>query len=73
MGRKSYQQLFESLIKTVLDNTIPNNVEAIRRKVSKKLGYETSWNTVKKYLLSLRDEGVVEEIHSGKIILYKLK
>ena len=73
MGRKSYQHLFENLIKSVLDNIIPSNVEAIRRKVSQKLGRQVSWNTIKKYLLSLRDEGVVEEIHSGKIILYKLK
>jgi len=73
MGRRSQQRLFESLILSVLDKTIPANVEAVRRGVSLKLGREVSWNTVKKYLISLRDEGKVEEIHSGKILLYKLR
>jgi len=73
MGRKPYRQLFETLILSILDKNIPMNVEAIRRAVSSKLGREVSWNTIKKYLLSLRDDGAIEEVYSGKILLYKLK
>lgn len=73
MGRRSYQQLFELTIQSVLDREIPRNVENIRRMVSDKIGRRVSWNTVKKYLENLRDQGRVEEIHSGKILLYKLR
>ena len=73
MARRPYRQLFETLILNVLDNVIPMNVEAIRRGVSEKLGREVSWNTIKKYLESLRDDGSVEEIHTGKLLLYKRK
>jgi len=48
MPRRSYQQLFELAILSVLDKTIARNVEDIRRKVSEKLGKSVSWNTIKK-------------------------
>jgi hypothetical protein len=73
MPRRSYQQLFELAILSVLDKTIARNVEDIRRKVSEKLGKPVSWNTVKKYLITLRDAQKIEEVHIGKLLLYKLK
>jgi hypothetical protein len=73
MPRRSYQQLFELAILSVLDKVIPRNVEDIRRKVSEKIGRDVSWNTVKKYLITLRDSQKIEEIHSGKLLLYKIK
>lgn len=73
MPRKPLQHLFELAIISVLDKLIPRNVEDIRKMVSKKIGREVSWNTIKKYLLTLRDSQRVEEIHAGKLVLYKLK
>jgi hypothetical protein len=73
MPRRPYRQLFELAILSVLDKTIPSNVEDVRRKVSEKLGRSVSWNTVKKYLITLRDSQKIEEIHLGKLLLYKLK
>ncbi len=73
MPRRGYQQLFEIAIISVLDQNIPTNVEDIRRKVSEKIGRKVSWNTIKKYLRTLRDSQKIEEIHSGKMEVYKLK
>jgi hypothetical protein len=73
MPRRPYRQLFELAILSVLDKTIASNVEDVRRKVSEKLGRSVSWNTVKKYLITLRDSQKIEEIHLGKLLLYKLK
>jgi DNA-binding transcriptional ArsR family regulator len=73
MPRRSYQQLFELAILSVLDKTIARNVEDIRRKVSEKLGKSVSWNTIKKYLITLRDAQKIEEVHIGKLVLYRLK
>jgi len=56
---------------SVLDTHIPSNVEAIKRVVSVKVGKEVSWNTVKKYLEELVEEGKVEKIKAGKILMYK--
>jgi Mn-dependent DtxR family transcriptional regulator len=52
---------------------IPSNVEAIKRAVSIKIGKEVSWNTVKKYLEELVEEGKIEKIKAGKILMYKKK
>jgi DNA-binding transcriptional ArsR family regulator len=60
-------------ILSVLDKTIARNVEDIRRKVSEKLGKSVSWNTIKKYLITLRDAQKIEEVHIGKLVLYRLK
>jgi hypothetical protein len=73
MPRRPYQQLFELTILSVLDKIIARNVEDIRRKVSEKIGRSVSWNTVKKYLITLRDSQKIEEVHLGKLLLYKLK
>lgn len=73
MPRRPYRELFELAIETVLDKTVPRNVEDIKRLVSQKLGREVSWNTVKKYLESLRDSEKVIEIRVGKLLLYKLR
>ena len=73
MPRRGYQQLFELAIISVLDKTLPTNVEDIRRKVSEKIGRRVSWNTIKKYLKTLRDSQKIDEIHSGKIEVYKLR
>jgi len=73
MARKSLQTLFELAILSVLDKNIPKNIEDVKRGVSKKIGKETSWNTIRKYLLTLRDTQKIEEIHTGKLVLYRLK
>ena len=73
MPRRGYQQLFELAILSVLDKTLPTNVEDIRRKVSEKVGRKVSWNTIKKYLQTLRDSQRIDEIHSGKMEVYKLR
>jgi len=73
MARRANRQLFELAIASVLDQAIPKNVEDIRRAVSEKLGKEASWNTVKKYLITLRDTQKIEELHAGKLLLYKRK
>jgi predicted transcriptional regulator len=71
MGRTPYRHFFTHLLLSVLDTHIPSNVEAIKRLVSIKVGREVSWNTVKKYLEELVDEGKVEKIKAGKILMYK--
>ncbi len=73
MPRRGYQQLFELAITSILDRNLPTNVEDIRRKVSEKIGRKVSWNTIKKYLRTLRDSQKIDEIHSGKMEVYKLK
>jgi predicted transcriptional regulator len=71
MGRTPYRHFFVAILLGVLDVHLPLNVEAIRRMVSTKLGKEVSWNTVKKYLEELAEEGKVEKIKAGKILMYK--
>jgi hypothetical protein len=73
MGRIPYRHFFHHLLLSVLDVYIPLNVEAIKRAVSTKLGREVSWNTVKKYLIELVEEGKIEEVRAGKILMYKKK
>lgn len=73
MGRRPYRQVFYSLLLSVLDGEIPQNIEAIRRHVSAKVGKEISWNTVKKYVDELVEMGKVEKIQAGKIMMYKKK
>jgi len=73
MGRIPYRHFFHHLLLGVLDVHIPLNVEAIKRAVSTKLGREVSWNTVKKYLIELVEEGKIEEVRAGKILMYKKK
>ncbi|MDT7858709.1 MAG: hypothetical protein RQ930_01510 [Candidatus Aenigmarchaeota archaeon] len=71
MGRTPYRHFFVAILLGVLDVHLPLNVEAIRRMVSTKLGKEVSWNTVKKYLEELVEEGKAEKIRAGKILMYK--
>lgn len=73
MGRIPYRRFFYQVILSVLDTSIPLNVEAIRRAVSIKLGKDVSWNTVKKYLDELVETGRIEQIQAGKILMYKKK
>lgn len=74
MGRKPLGRMFELLILGSLDSTFPRTIEYVRNHVSQKLNKPgLSWHTIRKYLIVLRDTGVVEEVHSGKIITYKLK
>ena len=73
MGRKPKQVIIELAIKTVLDASVQMNVETIRKRVSDKLGKNVSWNTVKKYLITLKNNQVVEEKHSGAMVLYRLR
>ena len=73
MGRKPYRQIFYTLLLSVLDTVIPQNIEAIRRHVSIKAGRNVSWNTVEKYLEELAEMGKVEKIQAGKIWMYKKK
>jgi Mn-dependent DtxR family transcriptional regulator len=73
MGRTPYRHFFTLLLLSVLDAHIPSNVEAIKRAISIKLGKKVSWNTVKKYLEELVEEGKVERIKAGKILMYKKK
>ena len=72
MARKPLQQFFELVILSVLDE-LPKNIEDIRRTVSDKIGRQVSWNTTAKYLLTLRDTARIEEVHTGKMVLYKIK
>jgi hypothetical protein len=65
--------MFELAIESVLDKNIPKNVDAIKREVSQKLNKEVSWNTIKKYLITLRDSEKIIELHAGKLLLYKLR
>jgi hypothetical protein len=71
MGRTPYRHFFVAVLLGVLDVHLPLNVEAIRRMVSTKLGKEVSWNTVKKYLEEMVEEGRIEKIRAGKILMYK--
>lgn len=73
MGRRPYRQVFYSLLLSILKEEIPQNIEAIRRYLSLKLGKEVSWNTVKKYIDELVDMGKIEKIQAGKITMYKKK
>lgn len=73
MGRKPYRQFFYTLLLSILDENIPQNIEAIRRHVSIKVGREVSWNTVKKYIDELIEMGKVEQIQAGKILMFKKK
>ena len=73
MGRLPYRRFFHPIILSVLDTSIPLNVEAIRRAVSIKLGKDVSWNTVKKYLDELLETGKIEQVQAGKILMYKKK
>jgi predicted transcriptional regulator len=73
MGRTPYRHFFTHILLSVLDVHIPSNVEAIKRAVSIKIGKEVSWNTVKKYLEELVEEGKIEKIKAGKILMYKKK
>ena len=73
MPRRGYQQIFELAIVSVLDRNLPTNVEDVRRKVSEKVGRRVSWNTIKKYLRTLRDSQKIDEMHAGKMELYKLR
>ena len=72
MPRKPLQQFFELAIVSVLDE-LPRNIEDIRRSISEKIGRDVSWNTTAKYLLTLRDTSRIEEVHTGKMVLYKIK
>lgn len=73
MGRRPYRQVFYSLLLSVLSEEIPQNIEAIRRHVSIKVGKEISWNTVKKYIDELVEMGKIEKVQAGKILMYKKK
>lgn len=74
MGRKPLGRMFELLILDSLDPTLPRTIEYVRDHVSKKLNKSgLSWHTIRKYLIVLRDTGVIEEVHSGKITTYRLK
>jgi hypothetical protein len=73
MGRIPYRHFLTVILLNTLDPTIPLNVEAIKRAVSIKVGKEVSWNTVKKYLEELANEGKIEKIKAGKILMYKRK
>ncbi|MCX7911066.1 MAG: hypothetical protein N2505_05760 [Endomicrobia bacterium] len=73
MGRKPYRQVFYSILLSVLDEHIPQNIEAIRRHVSIKVGKEVSWNTIKKYVDELVEMGKIEKIQAGKIWMFRKK
>ncbi|MEM5815194.1 MAG: hypothetical protein QXD89_01760 [Candidatus Aenigmatarchaeota archaeon] len=73
MGRKPYRQIFYSLLLSVLDEHIPQNIESIRRLVSVKAGKNVSWNTIKKYVDELIEIGRIEKIQAGKIWMFRKK
>ncbi|MEM5832085.1 MAG: hypothetical protein QXI09_01950 [Candidatus Aenigmatarchaeota archaeon] len=71
MGRRPYRQIIYNLLLSILSEEIPQNIEAIRRHLSIKIGKELSWNTVKKYVDELVEMGKVDKIQAGKILMYK--
>jgi len=74
MPRKPFGRMFELLILNSLDTIIPHTIEHVRSKVSEKLGKKgLSWHTIRKYLIALRDSQQIEEVHSGKVVTYRLR
>jgi len=72
--RRPFGRMFELIILSTLDTTIPYTTEYIRNIISTKTGKPgLSWHTIKKYLIFLRDSHKIEEIHVGKTTTYKLK
>jgi hypothetical protein len=74
MPRRPFGKLFELVLLSSLDHSIPRTSEFIRKTVAEKLDRPgLSWHTVRKYLSLLRDAQKIEEIHVGKTTTYKLK
>jgi len=62
-GRPPLRNLVrEKIIEVMSSCTSPLTISSIRILVSGRLGRKVSWNTVKKYVKELVEEGVIKEI-----------